>query len=110
LLYVRECETIEYLNSQQGGTEMLNKTPVAGEEITLTRHALTQHNEFEVSKGDTGRILEVADGRVLIEFTVSDKPGNHPDAMEVEDTLYLNLDELPDYIEGYHYEDPVNED
>lgn len=84
---------------------MLNKKPVVNEEVTLSRYTYTQHNGFEMGKGDVGRVLEVEDNRVLIEFVHSDKPGNHPDAIETEDTIYLDFDELPDYIEGYHFKE-----
>lgn len=89
---------------------MLNKLPVEGEEVTLTRYTEGTITGSELHPGYVGTVHTVEDDRVRVDFVVSDLPGNNPDAMESEDCIWITLDELPDYLSGYHWEDPANED
>lgn len=80
---------------------MLNKIPTVGEEVTFNVYMDTLRNGLEISPGYVGTILSIEDGKAEIEVVISDRAGNDPDASEIADVVYVDVDEFVDHIEGY---------
>lgn len=82
----------------------MNRLPVVGETVILTRWAETS-TDFELSAGADGRVVSVDSQDVRVEFTCSGGRPNSPYGMEFEDCVYIPTDELHEWLEGFEWDE-----
>jgi hypothetical protein len=82
---------------------MFTKPLTEDAEVTFSTYVETALASVELSAGDTGRVAYVSDGLVRIDVVYSGGRANSPYGVDHEDYVMLDLDEVPDTLEGYEW-------
>jgi hypothetical protein len=82
---------------------MFTKELTEDTEVTFSNFVETALASVELSAGDTGRVAWVSATDVRIDVVYSGGPANSPYGGEHDDYVVLELDEVPDMLEGFEF-------